>query len=793
MGHSISKLHTAIQELDSLFREESFVEPCSVHNWRFRYASLYEDVHKKTKSLLFRIGLVSRKSKRSYKRFVEIYQASEEKVHSHNRNISRQEALKIRRLICPIEGRDLDLYQLSSIAMDVRTRLVIAGAGTGKTSTVVGLVRYLLLSGKAKADEILVLSFTNSTVSDLDRRIRDVVGSRVDVSTFHRLGIRIIAKCDGLMPKVTSIDLQKFVSEELLKNMADPMYMTALNQYMLHDGLYDGDDLENNPYRRQYLEENPLISLKGEVVKSYGEADIANYLYISGIRYEYEGNYEYDTRTEDHGQYRPDFHIIGTNIYIEYFGIDRDGNVAPTLVCHNGRDPKDSYRESMEWKRRIHFEKGTILVELFAYERSEGILIDRLEAYLSSLSIKASTSENDAYCKITGGRDVMFNRITSQLATCILLIKGAGGWDAYPSGNSIRQRMSMRRLERVLQPIYDSYCKRLIDAGEIDFEDMLGLASSRIKAGAYEHPYRYVIIDEFQDISRSRMNLILAMRFSDDFSLFCVGDDWQSIYGFNGSDVGYILDFDKYFGPSEVCKLQTTYRFSGQLLEVSCKFMNNNPRQIHKDLAAGVRGDTGLKILTTFSQSQLPSVVADALDKVSSEDTIFFLSRYRHDIVVLDGNMFRWKPRVNGQVFDVSYAKRPELRIEFMTIHGSKGLQADHVFILNNRVGPGGFPSFRPEQPIMEILLEGGGSLLDEERRLFYVALTRARKCSYLLSVRGEESIFVKEIRSQMEPESVLRCPMCGGVLVVRESNGGKFYGCSNYKDGCRFTRKISK
>lgn len=311
------------------------------------------------------------------------------------------------------------------------------------------------------------------------------------------------------------------------------------------------------------------------------------------------------------------------------------------------------------------------------------------------------------------------------------------------------------------------------------------MASDIIESGAWKCPYRYVVVDEYQDLSRSRYRLLGSMRDSHWFSLFCVGDDWQSIYRFNRSDIGYILGFERYWGPSEICRIETTYRFSGTLLAASNRFMNSSGRQIHKVLRSGSAGETDLRIIRADNQSSCAAAISREMRDMPMGQTVIMLGRYRHDVVTLDGGEFKWSPEIGGNTFRVVCHSRPDLDIRFMTIHGSKGLEADAVFVLNNRKGPGGFPSMKPGVILERLLLESDEQPLDEERRLFYVAITRARKCAYLVTVNGMESRFIEEMS-----KSERRCPRCGGKLVLRKGPYGNFYGCSNYRKGCTYTQK---
>ena len=255
-------------------------------------------------------------------------------VDEHNEDIVSKRIVEIDGRINPVEGRNLDEQQLRSIAFDTRSRLVIAGAGTGKTTTIVGLVKDLVLSGKAEPQDILLLSFTNASVSELRDRIVKETGERIEVSTFHRLGLKIIASANGKVPKISKISLMDVIIRGIESRKTDRKYVKALNQYMAYDfdSAYDESSFDSGSKMVEYLRQNPLSTLNGEKVKSFGESDIANYLALNGIPYSYEESYKFDTNDSSYGQYHPAFHIQGTDIYIEYFGIDRDGNFAKVMT-----------------------------------------------------------------------------------------------------------------------------------------------------------------------------------------------------------------------------------------------------------------------------------------------------------------------------------------------------------------------------------------------------------------------------------------------------------------------------
>ena len=789
----------AIDRIESSLSTQDFIEPGSENSFLKEFKQIRNDVERKTPKLTYAIGLVNKETKANMQRFSEVFDGYPENVRQHNQTLAESLAIEVGKRINPVEGRDLDEQQLTAIALDLRSRLVIAGAGTGKTTTTIGLVKDILLTGKASPEEILVLSFTNASVNELKQRILKETGTRVETTTFHRLGLKVIAEADGKVPHVTKTDLRKFVTEELTRLRSDRGYLKKLNSYLAfdYDSIRDENQFTSSSELVQYLKENPLVTLNGEKVKSFGEADIANCLAMHGVEYIYEDAYEHDTADSQFGQYHPDFHISGTNVYIEYFGIDRTGGVARFMTDENP-NAAEEYKAGMEWKRGIHNHYGTRLIELFAYDRSEGTLIDKLESEIDRLHLSGTPSTpEEIFDRSLKDDKWKFSSLASMMTTAILLIKGFGKpWDdVYPHPKDRGLKKQLSRLEEVIRPVYEAYQKVLSDNGEIDFEDMLNMAADRIRDGAYIHGYRYVIVDEYQDLSRSRFNLLKAMRRSKDYRLFCVGDDWQSIYRFNGCDVCYILDFERYWGPSAICKIESTYRFSGELLRMSSRFVSRNPRQYPKHLVGKAGKESRAVPIVEGAEYGLLKRIGEILDRIPMGKSVLFLGRYNHDVRLLSSAGFSWRPEISDNSDRISYTRRPDLEMRFMTIHSSKGLQADYVFSINNKTGRYGFPTKRDEPVLIPMLLGNNNKQMDEERRLFYVAMTRARDTAYILGIRGQLSDFFRE----MFPEMVgkmdappLVCPVCGGTLIVKKGKFGMFYGCTNYATrGCKFTRTI--
>lgn len=726
-------------------------------------------------------------------------------VQLHNEAVARAMIADGRRIIGNVEGRQLDDQQMICIVKPSHNHLVIAGAGTGKTTTIVGKVKYLLNSGQYAPEDILVLSYTNASATEMSMRINKEANCSISASTFHKLGLNIINKVEGKKPKITKVNLIEFTKDKLSELMKENRYIELLCNYLFSQYKFsktEHDFISRTEYD-DYLRLNPPITLNGEKVKSYGEMDIANFLFRNGVKYVYEKEYEVDTRTTEYAQYYPDFYLPEYGIYIEYFGINRNGMV-PAFFSPSG-DAKSAskvYQDGMAWKRDIHRKNNTILIECYAYEKEDGTLLDNLVDKLQKIGVKFTPlSAEQVWQSVTENNSQdLLSTIGEFFATVITLIK-SNKYDFDFFKSKCLFSLGAIRNETVIsliEPIYRAYEKLLRKNGEIDFNDMINNATELVRKGAYVNPYKIVIVDEYQDISKARFNLLCALRDSADYDLFCVGDDWQSIYRFTGSDMGYILHFQDYWGSTVKSKIETTYRFAKSLIDISGKFVMRNPAQIAKSIQ-GKTEDLGFALgeIKGLNEQIALSFMLQRIDELPKNSSVFFIGRYKFDAKLLDG-CCDLKCNYDNEhgIVDVVYLKRTDLKMTFITAHRSKGLQADYVFIINNKQKGLGFPSMIQDDPIIDALLESKESFpYAEERRLFYVALTRAKRKAFMLVVEGNESDFAKELEQRYEKELVqerFTCPLCGGNLSRKNGEYGEFYGCSNYQiNGCKFVRKI--
>lgn len=799
----ITRIDNAILDAKSLFTDhQTFIDPNAETLWKDRNSILLADAG------LYNIQRLKKASQYQllYSKHIELFEVARsltKQILLHNEHVANMKLQDAYSLIGDVEGRKLDKQQMTCIVKEAHNHLIIAGAGTGKTTTVIGKIKYLLKSGKCSPSDILVLSFTNASAAEMNERIVSETGQNIDACTFHKLGLNIISKVNGIIPKITNINLQKFVKEQFMLNMQSDAYLNLLNSYLLYNRVAAKSEFEfktQNEYD-EYLKSNPPTTINNEIVKSYGEMDIANFLLQNGIRYIYECPYKFDTRTGDYSQYHPDFYLPDYGVYIEYFGIDRNGEVPIYFKSSDGKSASETYRASMAWKRSVHREHQTLMIECYAYEKLEGTLLESLQEKLKAASVPlAPKPAKELWTQIAAEGDSLLDGLTELFETLINQLK-SNEYDIATVRTLNHNRNNLRAnniLLSLLDPIFHSYCQYLSDHNEIDFNDMINLASAYVKQGKYINPYKYVIVDEYQDISKARFKLLKCLRNSKDYELFCVGDDWQSIYRFAGSDIGFILDFSKYWGAAEISKIETTYRFSQKLIEISSGFIMQNPVQIQKSIK-GKCNDLGFPLgeISGYTDKYAITFMSKKLNDLPKESSIFFIGRYSFDIKLLNNSeLFSWQYDNTSGLINVKFKSRPDLNIAFVTAHKSKGLQADYVFIINNKKSRLGFPSKIQDAPILELLLDNYDQYPHaEERRLFYVSLTRARKKAFIVTVNGQESEFALELKKRYKDElqkEPFECPLCGGRLLKRTGPYGEFWGCSNYRtNGCRYKRNF--
>jgi DNA helicase-4 len=311
-----------------------------------------------------------------------------------------------------------------------------------------------------------------------------------------------------------------------------------------------------------------------------------------------------------------------------------------------------------------------------------------------------------------------------------------------------KQRFSL--LTTLFEPVLVAYQQHLSERNEIDFADMIGKAIEYIESGHYRSPYQHILVDEFQDISQPRARLINALLDQrDDAVLFAVGDDWQAIYRFSGSDLSVTQRFSDMFGVSSVTALDTTFRFNNKIGDVASTFVLQNPAQIKKSISSvAVVTEPAVSLIQVKEAKRglhqaLNAIHQLAMNQPEKKTSVAVLARF--NFLLGDGSPKELKLQMETQY--------PLLDLQFMSVHASKGKEADYVIVLGMNNGKYGFPSQKKSDPILEFLLPKKEQFPEaEERRLFYVALTRAKHRVYLAYNPTAISPFIAELIDQKYP-----------------------------------------
>lgn len=737
-------------------------------------------------------------------------------------------------LLSNIESKSLDEQQRKAILYDEDNSLVIAGAGSGKTTTIAGKVKYLTHHLGINSDEILLISFTRKSADEMAERIRNKMDISIQVKTFHKLGLEIIAESTNEKPSIFSLsqkEILELLSSFIVNEKSNSEYSeNLLNFLSYHLKPYKGiDDFESDSEHNNYLKEQKFEGYKivhkttkngiqikyRERFKSQEEVLIANFLFRNNIEYIYEDSYKYKTASKQFGQYKPDFYLPDYDIYIEHFGIDENGQVPNWFKGDNLRSAQEKYTEGIAWKRTEHKNNDTTLVETFSWEQSKGVLLIKLKEKLETQGVAFNPMSDEElwdYIETHTPEDIdVFTRLVKSFLT---LFKSNNERVKHlvnrASVNDDKRALIFLNLFEKILKSYESY---LDEQDEIDFSDMINLASNHIEIGNYRSRYKYIIIDEFQDISKSRYSLIKNLMYQKPSTkLFCVGDDWQSIYRFAGSDIGVFTGFEEYFKTSKIVGFQrntkvsyieNTYRFSEKMINESSAFILKNPNQISKTLKSVNKATTKPIVIERYSdpnRKQEGSYRAfnrclENISEVEGDNTtsILCLGRYDFDKKILEQSSIITKNyNRTSRKYEFQVEDKPNLKLDFLTVHSSKGLEADYVIILNGNSGTYGFPSEVSDDPLLNFLLSTSDQFPNgEERRLFYVALTRAKKQVHIIVSEEFPSKFLKELED-FEEKPTLRCEWCdNGILIERNGAYGYFYACDN-NHYCNFTRKIT-
>lgn len=658
----------------------------------------------------------------------------------------------------------LDKQQRRSIVSEEDNCLVVSSAGSGKTSSIVGKVKYLIEIKKVNPQNILLISYTNKAAAELTDRM-GIAGLRG--FTFHKLALDIIGQTTGRKPSICDNTDALFVKiyHELLN---DKNFKKSVIEYFIDYQTQETEWEQRKNERRQQLSEQKNVRLKAlfpdmdgnsVYVRSEQEQKICFALSSLSVKFRYEEPYEHPLADEMHSQYKPDFSIYfeqggeTKRIYLEHFGVDEHGLVPIWFAKDRGityEEANQQYNDGITWKKAAHKKFGTELLTTSSADFHYSDIRKKLEVLLEKANVpiqkKTDAELYDMVFPKNSKQEKAFIRL---VVTFVTLIKSSckSVDEVLRQTKSAGDERSTFIIKNIFQLVYERYIEELKNNNQIDFTDAI-LQATDICRSSRPMKYDYIIVDEFQDISVDRYNFLKVLREGNPPArLYCVGDDWQSIYRFSGSDMALFNQFSNYFGQTEINKIETTYRFGEPLVSLSSQFIQRNEAQVKKDIHPfNPRVKTELQFCD-YERRDYCNVIGQLVASIPMGKAVFLLGRYSFDDYYLS---FVYKSVREGNRFFYIIGGR---KIEFLTIHKSKGLEADYVIILQCNKDTYGFPSLISDDPVLNYVLTKSDQYpYGEERRLFYVAITRAKVKTYILYDRRFPSVFVDEF---LHPEKV--------------------------------------
>lgn len=747
----------------------------------------------------------------------------------------------------------LDREQREVVLSEEDNTLVIAGAGAGKTTTVAAKVRYLVEKRGLDPSKILVISFTNKAVEELRERINHNLRIACPITTFHSIGYAILRQGEENRKKIVDGGFLYTVINTYLKSVVlqDPVmidklilffgsYFTApyegdkVNEYFQFIAKADLSTLKSNlhEYVKQIVDRKTqkAQTLNTEFVRSIEEVRIANYLYMHQIEYEYEPIYQYPI-LDANKPYTPDFKIIQQDktTYIEHFGITEDGQSSRYT-----KEELDRYITRIQDKKRLHEMHHTDLICTYSRHNDGLDYLDHLEKELLRRGYKLNKRPTEeVYKKLVDSEENKYiTRLTLLICTFINNFKTQGySAEKFDDFKVASKNVRTKLFLDVCKVCYYEYQKRLQEEHSIDFQDMINESAELIRKKRIdkEHlDYQYIIVDEYQDISRQRYNLVRELSQLCNAKIMAVGDDWQSIYAFSGSILPLFTRFCEEVGYGQELKITRTYRNAQEIINIAGTFIQKNAAQIRKELISPKR-ITNPVIIHTYSETtekkeekqkggkyyNLGVAINRAIEEVlefnaaegkSNVASILLIGRYGFDARnMCYSKDFNFDEK-SGKVYSSKYGSK--VKLQFLTAHSSKGLSADNVIIINAKDETYGFPSKVDDDPVLNLVVSNDVSYnYAEERRLFYVALTRTKNRVFIVTPEKRPSDFIKELLSEPQnyPNVTLkgelktdftlsstvrdRCPICGYPMQFRwnKNYGLKLWICTNDQEICGF------
>ena len=695
----------------------------------------------------------------------------------------------------------LNEKQRDAVVSDAKRLLVLAGAGSGKTKTLLQKLIYLIEEKDVNPGNILAITFTKNAANEMldrliisaddteeylsilsdkfkskkEKDIERIIHTRkhkwienLTLRTFHSLCYSIlrnygVQEFDNKFKiisetKIEEDEFAKYTAPETTLEVADKTiielsesvdFLLDLKRYVL-DYMVDKVHIKKEINLNKYQDGKYYTSLNGTKVRSKSEQYIADWLFRHNIKFEYEPNVKFVDFN-----FKPDFYIPEANVYLEH--------ISDKSYSSINKDEQFAKADKLLVKT---YEKQTESTANFnlALDR---IIKSRLPSNYHYTIALNYEEEFQGY-----GKDIKdFRRLVLSVLD-LIKVENLSFEDTLAK-SQLDQHERVRDFYKLAIPILKRFTEYCTNKSYLDFNDMIIKTISLLKnhsdiADKFKKKFEYILVDEFQDVNNLQVELIKLL-LTDTNQLFCVGDDWQSIYGFRGSNVDYIVNFQNHYPNAETIKLSLNYRSTEHIVGASNEVIKHNKLKVEKLIQSTKKSNSKIHIFKGKDKEDLLNYVVEEVRKLIKvgyrKEDILFLYR---------------RSAMSSEYFE--RFKQERLYFNGKTIHASKGLEAKAVFIIGMTEGREGFPDIWMEDRIFQVVKPSNHDvLMEEERRLFYVSITRAKDELFLLTIKGQESSFLKEIPEIFtEKTSIKIKPVIDYIKVcdkcnIRIDEGDKF------------------
>lgn len=659
-------------------------------------------------------------------------------------------------------NREPDIEQATSIASIKGNYQVVARAGSGKTETIANRAAFLQKHCRVAPSQMLMLAFNTNAAEEMEERLIKVLGheNTPPSMTFHALAHRLVRPPQGLVTdKGENQGLSREFQNAVDDLMLDSDFKGRVRRFMLAHFKADWEKIIKGGY--DLSQEEMLLlrrglareTLRGEYVKSFGEKAIANFLFEHDIPYLYERNFWWSGHN-----YRPDFTIQPRKdgqrgIVIEYFGLQGDPDYDEQVA-----QKRKFWRGKPEWVL-LEFTPEHLSGNVEAFEA-------RLRSDLEGRGVKCERLSEEKIWRLAKQRAI--DRFTTTMSGFVGRCR-----KQWILPDQLAHEMVAHRPTSDIEgwflglacQIYEAYLDRLAKTNRDDFDGLMQRAVSCIENGQTNFAragneavdlkaLQYIFIDEYQDFSESFYRIVKVIRkINPRAEFFCVGDDWQAINRFAGSDLRFFQDFESYFEPFRKLYISTNYRSARAIVEVGNQLMQGRgkPAVADKDCDGEVLIADREKFNPTlleekhFRKAALTPMLLRLAGRALRERKNILLLNRRRDLFVPDGG----RKSIDHYLGTIKkfLPQAWHDRIDISTAHGSKGRQADVVIVLD--AYERSYPLIHPDWVFSRILGESMEEIVNENRRLFYVALTRARQELIMITENARVSPFLREIRAR--------------------------------------------